>query len=100
MGEAGQRERNPLRTGVTEEDTFNALRREPWRKVMVEIFKRARLGTNIVHSNVDLIKAAGWDVDEFSLILEREIEADRIHLDVMKVGNEYHQRRFLETGII
>jgi len=85
---------------MTEEDTFNALRRESFRKVAVECFRRAELGRDIVELGRDIIEQSGWDFDEFSTEVNKQISLGNIRANITKVRDPEEQQKFLETGII
>jgi len=63
---------------MNEDDTFNALRREPFDTLLDRCAENTLVGESIVHSNIAVIEAAGWAIDDF-LKMVHTCDADRIH---------------------
>jgi hypothetical protein len=89
---------------MTEEDTFNALRRDPFRKVFVECVQYARAGAEVFSTLSEAIEGiiakSGWTKEELDKELNRQMELGNIHLSVTKLRDPVEQQKFLETGII
>jgi len=84
----------------SEQDTFNALRREPFREVLVKCFERASLGAELLDWCDDIIRAAGWSYTELNEELKCEILKGNINLNLMTIRDSNAQKNFLLTGKI
>lgn len=85
---------------MTEEDTFNRLRRDPFRRVFIACMADVTLGDDIIDKHKQLIENSGWSVDEFRNKLYNEISAGRIQMDISIVTEREWQRQYLETGAV
>lgn len=85
---------------MSEQDTFEALCREPFRKVMVRCFQRAGLGRDVLSQCEDIIRAAGWTYTDLNEELKKEMSKGNISLNISKVRDIEFQKHFLLTGRI
>ena len=84
----------------TEEDTFLALKRLPFRQVLVHCLDGVQLGDDICNKNRLYIEQAGWSVEEFRSKMLSEIIANRLAMDMAIVTDGDWQREYLQTGPI
>lgn len=85
----------------TEDDTFNALRRRPFREVLISILDPMSLGQDIVPADRHpAIVNAGWNVGDFMAILFKEIGAGKSLGDISVMGSEKWREEYLRTGPI
>jgi hypothetical protein len=85
---------------MTEQDTFNALRRRPFREVLIRCFERAKLGGQVIDGCDDIIQESGWTRDEMNHELRLEMGYGNINLDIIRIKNPNAQKEFLLTGKI
>ena len=85
---------------MTEDDTFNRLRRDPFRNVFIACLDGVTLGEDICERRQQLIVDSGWTVGEFRTMLYNEIIAQRIKMDIAIVSDREWQMKYLETGAV
>jgi hypothetical protein len=85
---------------MTEQDVFDALRRDPFRQVLVKCFDRAELGRDLFTGCQDIIYSAGWTLTELEEILSSEMDKKNIKLNITSIRDANAQKNFLLTGKI
>lgn len=85
----------------TEEDTFNALRRVPFRQVFISILDPMELGNDIVpRDRYPAIINAGWNINDFLGIVFKEIRTGTALGDIGMMRTEKWREEYLRTGPI
>ena len=80
----------------TEEDTFNRLRRIPFRQVFISILDPVMLGDSIVpEDRYPRIQEAGWTREEFEEVLLDEISNGNITGSVTVLQKQDWREKFL-----
>lgn len=86
---------------MTEDDTFNSLRRVPFRRVFISILDPIELGNDIVpEDKYPVIVNAGWDINDFLGIVREEIRTGVSLGDIGMMRSEQWREKYLRTGPI
>jgi hypothetical protein len=81
---------------LTEEDTFNALRRVPFRVLFVSILDPVSLGKSIVpEDRTSSIIQAGWTREEFDEIVSEEMSKGNITGDISQLRSKSWRQELL-----
>jgi hypothetical protein len=83
----------------TEDDTFNVLRRVPFREVFISILDPCVWGEDIVpEDRHPKIREAGWEVDEFMSMVLSEMSKETITCDTVRLESPRWREHYLRTG--
>jgi len=84
-------------TVITEEDTFNRLRRRPFRELFIEVLDPIILGDDIIPENRrPRIEEAGWNFEAFISVMLSEIDKENITGDASTLMNPVWRAKFLK----
>lgn len=83
----------------TEDDTFLALRRLPWRQVFVMCLDGISLGERVTTRRPDILKFANWTFEEFDARIHEAIMNEGLQMDITIVTNKEWQQKFLDGEV-
>ena len=82
---------------MTEDDTFNRLKRTPFRELFVSLLDPIKLGMDIIPANRNsAIVAAGWTVDEFRDVMYSELVKGNITNNATIIATVEWRAEFLK----
>jgi len=82
---------------MSENDTFNRLRRDPFRKLFIETLDPMLVGEDIVPENrKKMIEDAGWTWEEFNQVVANEMLAENITGSVTELSSPVWRAKFLK----
>lgn len=86
---------------MTEEDTFNRLKRTPFRQLLVSVLDNVTLGEDIVPlKNKSRIEAAGWDFSEFRNMALQDLADGNLCVDISKIHDTEWQKWYLSLPVV
>jgi hypothetical protein len=83
----------------TEDDTFLALRRLPWRQVFVMCLDGVSWGENVSTRRPDILKFANWTVEDFDARVTEAVLNEGLIMDIMIVTDKEWQEKFLNEEV-
>lgn len=84
----------------TEDDTFERLKREPFREVFIKCVRVGiSLGDMIIDKHADIILSSGWATIEFEARLEQAIKTENLRMDIIIVNDPIWQEEFLACKV-
>lgn len=83
----------------TEDDTYNALRRLPWRQVFIMCLDGIQLGERVSTRRPEILKFANWTFDEFDACLSKAIFEEGLQMDITIITDKEWQQKFLNEEV-
>lgn len=81
----------------SEEDTFQALQRRPFREVYVMAVKDLQLGERIGGKEAHLLRRMGWTESDFESRLLKELLAGTVTADISLIRNKEYLEEVLKN---
>jgi hypothetical protein len=83
----------------TEDDTFLALRRLPWRQVFIMCLDGISWGENVMTRRPDILKFANWTLDEFADRVFKAMREEGLMMDMDLLADPEWQQEFLNREV-